>query len=169
MAYGFAHLGLATHDMAATIAFYEGPLGFPRVADTRNEVRDGGVVRMVYFQCGDEQFLVFMEARGVANIADDFDTGINGALGLPAGLYHLAFKLPTVADLERKKQDLEGRNLTVSEVVDHGYARSIYLRDPNDLQLEFCCMTRAFGETDLHQHHQVRIAPPAARNEPGES
>jgi catechol 2,3-dioxygenase-like lactoylglutathione lyase family enzyme len=155
---GFAHLGLATHDMAATIAFYEGLLGFPRVADIRNYVHGGGVVRMVYFECSEEQFLVFMECKGVEGIPPDFDTGINGALGVPSGLYHFAFKVKSVEALEEKKTELARRGIEISKTVDHGYAQSIFLRDPNDLQLEFTCMTRPFNPGDLHQQTQVEVA-----------
>jgi len=158
MSNGFAHLGLGTHDMSATIAFYEGMLGFPRVADIENRVQSGGVVRMVYFQCGEEQFLVFMESKGVAQIPEDFDTGINGALGVPAGLYHFAFRVESVDALEEKKAALASRGLEVSKTVDHGYARSIFLRDPNNLQVEFTCMTRPFNADDLHQEAQVEVA-----------
>lgn len=158
MPHGFSHLGLATHDMAATIEFYEGKLGFRCVADIRNHVQDGGVVRMVYIECGEEQFLVFMECKGVNGIPDDFDTGVNGALGVPAGLYHFAFKVESIEALEEKKEALSGRGLEISKTVDHGYARSIFLRDPNNLQVEFCCMTRPFTHDDLHQEAQVEIA-----------
>jgi catechol 2,3-dioxygenase-like lactoylglutathione lyase family enzyme len=158
MSHGFAHIGLATHNMAATITFYENLLGFPRVADIQNHAAGGGVVRLVYFECGEEQFLVFMECKGVDGIPADFDTGINGALGVPAGLYHFALKVKSVEALEEKRAELARRGIEVSKTVDHGYARSIFLRDPNDLQLEFCCMTRPFDSGDLHQEHQVEIA-----------
>ena len=157
MSHGFAHLGLATHDMAATIAFYEGLLGFPRVADIKNCVVGGGVVRLVYFECGEEQFLVFMECKGVEGIPPDFDTGINGALGVPAGLFHFALKVKSVEALEEKKAELTRRGIKVSETVDHGYARSIFFRDPNDLQVEFCCMTRPFNPGDLRQEIRVEV------------
>ena len=111
MAHGFAHLGLGTHDMAATIAFYEGVLEFPRVADVQHHVSGGGGVRMVYFECGPAQYLVFMEANGVGNIPEDFDTSINGALGVPAGLYHFALSVPTIAALYETKSALESRGL----------------------------------------------------------
>ena len=165
MSHGFAHLGLGTHDMAATIAFYEGMLGFARVADVQNRVSDGGVVRMVYFECGPDQYFVFMEASGVANIPDDYDTSINGALGVPAGLYHFALRLPTVAALHEKKVALESRGLAISGPVDHGYAQSIFVRDPNDLQVEFCCMTRAFNASDLSQHHDVVVTEPSTKRD----
>jgi catechol 2,3-dioxygenase-like lactoylglutathione lyase family enzyme len=163
MSSGFAHLGLATQDMAATISFYEGLLGFSRVADIQNHVRGGGVVRMVYFECGEEQFLVFMECKGVEGIPPHFDTGINGALGVPSGLYHFAFKVPSPEALDAKKAELTGRGLEVSETVDHGYARSIFLRDPNDLQIEFCCMIRPFHPGDLRQEAEVEVAATAQK------
>jgi catechol 2,3-dioxygenase-like lactoylglutathione lyase family enzyme len=144
--------------MTATIAFYEGKLGFRRVADIQNYATGGGTVRLVYFECGEEQFLVFMECNGVKGIPSDFDTGINGALGVPAGLYHFALKVKSVEALEEKKIDLARRGVEVSKTVDHGYARSIFFRDPNNLQVEFCCMTRPFNPEDLHQEQQVDVA-----------
>jgi catechol 2,3-dioxygenase-like lactoylglutathione lyase family enzyme len=154
---GFSHIGLATHDMASTIVFYE-LLGFARVADIVNDVQGGGSVRMVYIACGEEQFLVFMECKGIADIPEDFDTGINSSLGVPKGLYHFAFRVESLDELEEKKRELTARGLNVSEQVDHGYARSIFLRDPNDLQLEFCCLTRKFDLNDLQQQKTVQVA-----------
>ena len=158
MSHGFGHLALATHDMARTIAFYQDLLGFPRVADIQNRVAGGGAVRMVYFACGDDQYLVFMEAKDVRGIPNDFDTGINGALGVPSGMYHFALKLPSAEALDSRKKDLERRGATVSDVVDHGYSKSIYLRDPNNLEVEFCCMTRPFQASDLEQEQLVEVA-----------
>ena len=158
MSHGFAHVGLATHDMAATIDFYEGLLGFPRVADIRNTVADGGVVRLVYFECGERQFLVFMECKDVAGIANDFDTSLNGPVGVPSGLYHIALKVASSEALNERLRQLTASGLDVSETVDHGYAQSIFLRDPNDLQIEFCAMMRAFTAEDRHQEQVVRVA-----------
>src|SRR5262245_31374007 len=92
MGIGYSHVGLATHDMNATIAFYQGVLGFRRVAEQRTRVKEGGSVRLTYFDAGGEQFMVFMESRGVDGIPNDFDTGINRTLGVPLGMYHFAFK-----------------------------------------------------------------------------
>ena len=47
----------------------------------------------------------------------------------------------------------------VTEVVDHDWAKSIYFKDPNGIQLEFCCFTRNLNADDarvalvaLHAH-----------------
>ena len=37
-------------------------------------------------------------------------------------------------------------------MVDHGWCKSIYFKDPNHLQLEYCCLTEEFGA----QHVQGR-------------
>lgn len=155
---GFSHVGLGTHDMDATIRFYEGILGFRRVAEQRTRVREGGSVRLVYFDIGGAQFIVFMESRGVNGIPEDYDTGINRRLGVPAGMYHFALKATSAQDLDAWRQVLERAGIEVSETVDHGYARSIFFRDPNDLQLEFCHQVRPFEEADLHQAPDVSVA-----------
>jgi catechol 2,3-dioxygenase-like lactoylglutathione lyase family enzyme len=47
---GFSHIGLSTHDLDRTRAFYEGVLGFkPVVADTI-KVKEGGHLRQSYGQ-----------------------------------------------------------------------------------------------------------------------
>jgi catechol 2,3-dioxygenase-like lactoylglutathione lyase family enzyme len=158
MAIGFSHVGLATHDMESSIEFYEGVLGFRRVAEQRTRVKEGGTVRLTYFDTGDAQFIVFMESKGVKAIPSDFDTGINRSLGVPAGMYHFAFRARSPEDLEERRRTLENAGVVVSETVDHGYAKSIFFRDPNDLQLEFCYQVRPFQESDLHQEPEVSVA-----------
>jgi len=158
MGSGYSHVGLATHDMEATRAFYEGVLGFRLVAEQRTRVNEGGTVRLTYFDAGSEQFIVFMESRGVDGIPDDFDTSINRKLGVPLGMYHFAFKARSQEELDDWRRTLTGAGVEVSDTVDHGYAKSIFFRDPNDLQLEFCYQVRPFEKSDLHQAPWVSVA-----------
>jgi catechol 2,3-dioxygenase-like lactoylglutathione lyase family enzyme len=156
--YGFSHVGVATHQMDTTIQFYEGLLGFPRVVEDLTRVSAGGAVRLVYFDVGDQQFIVFMESKNVPGIPADYDTGINGALGLPRGLYHYSFKLPSLEDLECRRIDLESKGIEVTPILDLRYAKAIFFFDPNGIQLEFCCQIRPFEESDLHQQSEVRVS-----------
>lgn len=157
-AHGFSHVGVSTHQMDATIEFYKKVLGFPPVVEDLTRVTSGGTIRMVYFDVGDDQFIVFMEPKSVPGIPAGYDTSINGALGVPRGMYHFSFKVPTLEDLELRRQSLESQGLDVSATVDLGYAKAIFFFDPNGIQLEFCCQTRPFNETDLHQQSQVSVA-----------
>jgi catechol 2,3-dioxygenase-like lactoylglutathione lyase family enzyme len=144
--------------MAATIAFYEGVLRFRRVAEQRTRVAEGGTVRMTYFDAGGDEFIVFMEARGVDGIPDAYDTSINRTLDVPLGLYHFAFKAGSEEELAERRHALERAGVEVSATVDHGYAKSIFFRDPNDLQLEFCWQVRPFQPSDLDQEPVVSVA-----------
>src|SRR5436190_1209343 len=98
-AYGFSHVGVSTHQMDKTIEFYRTVLGFPPVVEDVTQVTSGGTVRMVYFDVGDNQFIVFMEPKNVPGIPADYDTSINGALGVPRGMYHFSFKVSTLEEL----------------------------------------------------------------------
>ncbi|MFC6670943.1 VOC family protein [Marinobacterium aestuariivivens] len=158
MGNGYSHIGVSTHNMEATIEFYERVLGFKRVVDNLTRINEGGTLRQVYFDVGDAQYIVFMEPKAVEGISDDYDTGINGALGLPGGMYHLAFRVRTLDALESRRQQLEARSIEVSPIIDLGHASSIFFTDPNRLQLELSCQTRPFDESDLHQESTARLA-----------
>ena len=156
--FGFSHVGVSTHQMDATIEFYEKVLGFPRVVEDLTRVSSGGALRMVYFDVGDGQFMVFMEPKKVPGIPADYDTSINTALGVPRGMYHYSFKSDSLDDLESRRQSLESQGIDVSAIIDLEYAKAIFFFDPNGIQLEFCCQIRPFHESDLHKQSDVSVA-----------
>jgi catechol 2,3-dioxygenase-like lactoylglutathione lyase family enzyme len=145
---GFSHVGMATLDLDKTREFYEGVLGFEPVRCDSINLTDGGQIRHIFFDAGRDQLLAFMEIRGAPGVPKEFDAGINRALGLPTICYHYAFDAGTEAALEEKRQELVAKGVKVSPVVDHDWAKSIYFKDPNGLQLEFCTYTRAFNADD---------------------
>jgi catechol 2,3-dioxygenase-like lactoylglutathione lyase family enzyme len=145
---GFSHIGLSTLDLDRTCAFYQDVLGFRTVAADTLRIREGGRLRHVFFDVGRGQLVAFMEARGVPGVPGDFDTGINRGLGVPASFYHFAFEAGSEAALADKRDELRAKGVSVSDVVDHGWAKSIYLRDPNGLSLEYCCLVRDLKEDD---------------------
>jgi catechol 2,3-dioxygenase-like lactoylglutathione lyase family enzyme len=145
---GFSHIGLATRDLDNTVAFYEGVLGFKAVvADTLN-IREGGRLRHIFFDVGRDQLLAFMEARDVPGVPEGYDAGINRGLGVPAVFYHFAFEAGSEAALAGKLVQLRAKGVEASDIVDHGWAKSIYFLDPNGLSLEYCCLTRDLRADD---------------------
>jgi catechol 2,3-dioxygenase-like lactoylglutathione lyase family enzyme len=160
---GFSHIGLATLDLDRTRAFYQDVLGFePVVADTLR-IREGGRLRHLFFDVGRDQLLAFMEARDVPGVPADFDAGINRGLGVPAAFYHFAFEAGSEASLAAKRSQLRKKGVQVTDVVDHGWAKSIYFRDPNGLSLEYCCLTRDLVGDDAVMQERGTI-PAAALN-----
>lgn len=146
---GIHHLGLATHDMEATINFYEQILGFrTRVCDLL-QPQTGGTIRHAFLDAGNGELVAFMECNNVAGINPEFDPGINRGLGIKGGMIHFAFKALDEEDLISRRADLADKGVQVTEVVDHGWCKSIYFKDPNHLQLEFCCLTEELVEAHL--------------------
>jgi catechol 2,3-dioxygenase-like lactoylglutathione lyase family enzyme len=145
---GFSHIGLSTHDLNKTRAFYEDILGFePVVADTIR-IAEGGCIRHMFFDVGRDQLIAFMEADGVPDVPKDYDAGINEGLGVPASFYHFAFEAGSAAALVAKRNELRAKGVEVSEIADHDWARSIYFKDPNGITLEYCCQTRDLTADD---------------------
>jgi catechol 2,3-dioxygenase-like lactoylglutathione lyase family enzyme len=145
---GFSHIGLSTHDLDKTRDFYENVLGFKAVRCDIITVKEGGRIRHIFFDTGRDQLIAFMEARGVPGVPSDYDAGINRGLGVPNAFYHFAFEAGSEAGLEEKRNELIAKGVDVTEVVDHDWAKSIYFKDPNGLQLEFCCFTRNLNAND---------------------
>ena len=88
----------------------------------------------------------------------EYDAGINRGLGLPSAFYHFAFEAGTEAGLAQKRDELRTKGVKVSEIVDHNWAKSIYFKDPNGMQLEYCCLTREFDANDARMQDRFEIS-----------
>ncbi len=153
---GFSHIGLSTRDLDKTRDFYEGVLGFKVVRCDIIKIEDGGQIRHMFLDAGRDQLIAFMEPHAVPGIPADYDAGINEGLGVPGSFYHFAFEAGSTAGLEDKRQELLAKGVTVTDIVDHEWAQSIYFNDPNGISLEYCCLTRDVGNAD-DVDMQVRV------------
>lgn len=147
---GMHHLGLATMDYEATVDFYTRVIGWEIAWQDLVQAPDGThLMRHVFFDTGDGSFVAFMELKPeMPGVPEKWDTGINAGLGVPQFVYHFAFGVDSLEDLEKLQGDLRDRGATVSEVIDHGWTSGIVVRDPNGLLLEFACTTRELTEDD---------------------
>jgi len=155
---GFSHLGLSTLDLDATRDFYENVLGFKPVRCDVIKVKEGGQIRHIFFDTGRDQLIAFMEARQVPGIPMDYDAGITRGLGVPSAFYHFAFEAGSEAGLCEKRNELIAKGVEVTDVVDHDWAKSIYFKDPNGIQLEFCVFTRNLNADDAHMQPRFEIS-----------
>jgi catechol 2,3-dioxygenase-like lactoylglutathione lyase family enzyme len=154
---GFSHIGLSTLDLDKTRAFYEGVLAFkPVVADTIT-IEEGGNLRHVFFDVGGGQLIAFLEPNGVPGVPATYDAGINRGLGVPAGFYHFAFEAGSPAALTKKRDELRAKGVETTEIVDHGWARSIYFKDPNGISLEYCCVVGNRPATGALTHGEFTV------------
>lgn len=136
------HAVLYVRDVARTVAFYRDVLGFRVV----NEMRGAA----------------FVQAPDSTN---DHDLGLFeiGAAAGPSeagratvGLYHLAWEVDTLAELDRLRGVLAEKGALVG-ASDHGTTKSLYAHDPDGLEFEVAWVVPAAMVDDAAKG--VKIAP----------
>jgi len=157
---GFNHVDLATMDMAATKDFYTNILGFPVVRSDIIERETGGYAEHVFFDAGGGQMIAFAGLEHLEEgVPENLDTGINRGLGVRDGVYHFAFEAGSEDALHELKAALEARGVAVRGVEDHeGWCKSIYFKDPNGLQMEYCHVVRELTEDDARPQVRFRVS-----------
>src|SRR5215470_16961265 len=151
---GVHHLGLATLDIDRTIEFYTKKLGWEVAWADIIETGKEGKIKHVFLNTGDGSLVAFMCPDKVPGIPREWATDINSAQGLPGAFYHFALYCPTVEALAKKREELLGRGVDVTAILDHEWCHSIYFRDPNGLLLEYCATVRPFtAEDKIMKHH----------------
>jgi catechol 2,3-dioxygenase-like lactoylglutathione lyase family enzyme len=117
------HAAWVTLDSEATRHFYEDVLGVPLVAAWCEKMGESEYVH-TFYAMKDGGALAFFEYADKATRPLDLNS--------PG---HLAFECDaeTQADLINRLED----NGISSRVIDHGYCKSLYVTDPNNLHLEF--------------------------------
>ena len=120
------HAVLYVRDVERSVAFYTDVLGF-RVLDVLPEGFSGAA---------------FLQAPGSTNDHDLglFEIGSAGAAspagrGGAVGLYHLAWEVDTLAELEGLAARLSEAGALVG-ASDHGTTKSLYAKDPDGLEFE---------------------------------
>lgn len=130
------HAVLYVRNVAESVAFYRDVLGFS------------------YTESGDSfQGAAFLQAPGSTN---DHDLGLfeigeqagpSGAGRSTVGLYHLAWEVDTLGDLEDLAATLTEHGALVG-ATDHGTTKSLYGKDPNGLEFEIVWIIPADLLTD---------------------
>lgn len=126
---GINHLAMATGDMDNTIRYWRDLIGMRLVAGIG---RPG--YRHYFFEISQNDLLAFFEWSGVRPMTEkDHGAPVDG----PFGFDHVSFGVETEEMLWELKDKLEAAGFWVSEMVDHGFIRSIYSFDPNNIPVEF--------------------------------
>lgn len=130
---GFHHSAYRCRDSEETRAFYEDFLGCPLVVAmpiSRSLTGRPTQVLHTYFALGDGRYIAFFEDRDRPfdfKEQHDFDLHVSLLVDEPA--------LQTMMDRAR------ARGVECRGIADHGFIRSIYLRDPNGYVVELLAKT----------------------------
>ena len=164
----YHHLALATKDMKATHAFYEGVMGFELVKVEVAPVQGGGWGKHFFYRMAgdDTKFIAFWELHETAN-QDKHIYSLNEAANLPDGTNHFSFNVETPDALNARRARWNAAGYDVLEI-DHNWCHSVYTKDPDGNFVEFCLTTGTFNEADrapaleaLQKAEMNPSAPPA--------
>jgi catechol 2,3-dioxygenase-like lactoylglutathione lyase family enzyme len=130
---GINHLALITNDMDATVRFYHGVLGARLVAD----LAAPGKFRHYFFELGPENTIAFFEYTKHPVEAFAKPAGVPDPRAIQFD--HVSFNLPDEAALLALRNRLKEAGSEITDVVDHGFLRSVYFTDNNGIALEASC------------------------------
>ena len=142
------HAVLYVQDVERSVTFYRDVLGFRRV-DMGSETMKGAA---------------FLQAPGSTNDHDLglFEIGAGAGPSLAGratvGLYHLAWEVDTLAELERLAAALRDSD-ALAGASDHSTTKSLYGRDPDGLEFEIAWIVPADQLDDAALSGRKSIKP----------
>lgn len=131
------HFAYPCRDAEETRHFYEDLLGLPLVncmqADTVPSTGEKKPYVHIFFEMGDGSYIAF------------FDLGEN-ELPLPSPntpdwVQHLALEVGSIDQVTELRDRLRAAGVDTTDVIDHGFIKSVYCFDPNGLRLEVTVRT----------------------------
>jgi len=145
------HAVLYVSDIARSIAFYTDVLGFRTKTDLGRAA--------------------FLQAAGSTN---DHDLGLfevaadvgsspavgssRGSLRPRVGLYHLAWEVDTLAELQRIAAALSNAGALVG-ATDHATTKALYAKDPDGIEFEVCWLVPADLLDDIDPATTLKLRP----------
>ena len=126
---GVHHLALVTTDMDATVRFYAGVLDARLVATIATDA-----FKHYFFDFGTGTTIAFFEYKGQP--VETFSKPAGVPFPLASQFDHLSIHLVDEDALLRLRDRLKSHGCEVTDVVDHGFLRSIYFNDNNGIALE---------------------------------
>ena len=148
---GINHLAMITRDMNTTIRFWRDLLGMRLVAGL-----GGRSYRHYFFEISETDLIAFFEWPGNQPDVTLKDHGVPPES--PMIFDHVSIGVASMDDIIALKKKLTAAGFWVSEIIDHGFIRSIYTFDPNNIPLEFSV---GVPEVDIRNHPRMKDPHPA--------
>ncbi len=145
------HAAYRCRDARQTRWFWEEVLGFELTMALAFETDPATGLPYEYmhlfFRMGDGNLVAFFDAPD--------DAGEE--MFAPAGGYdlHVAFECESEAELSAWQERLGVMGVPCGDPIDHGFIRSLYMYDPNGLQVEITAKTSEYASTVASERAQV--------------
>ncbi|HKY92055.1 MAG TPA: VOC family protein [Nevskiaceae bacterium] len=151
-AVGIHHAAYRCRDAEQTRWFYEDVLGLP-LAMCFVEEEVPGLRRKIpfmhlFFELGNQEYVAFFDQPGTARPeqfenADSFDR-------------HLAFEVADEATLLGWQKRINAMGVSCLGPLDHGFVKSVYMYDPNGMQVELTTRTARHDQVMREEREHSR-------------
>ncbi|MCG8312218.1 MAG: VOC family protein [Pseudomonadales bacterium] len=148
------HTAYRCRDAEQTRWFYEDVLGFKLAAAMVFDEEPGAAKKRDYmhlfFQMGDENFIAFFD------VPDDVEEKM--FIARHGFDQHIAFEVDTMEELKTWRRKINKAGRPCFGPIDHGFIHSIYMYDPNGIQVEITTRDRRYDEIlteDSANAHQM--------------
>jgi catechol 2,3-dioxygenase-like lactoylglutathione lyase family enzyme len=132
---GLNHFAWRCRDAEETRHFYEDILGLPLAhtieLDYVPSTGEFAPYMHLFFRMGNGSYIAFFDLADGKGYTPHPDN--------PKWVNHFAFEVATYEEVLTAKIRLEENDIEVIGPTDHGFIRSIYFFDPNNLRLEITC------------------------------
>ena len=159
---GLNHVAFATADLESTIAYWRDLIGLRLVLGYEDMA-----IRQYFFAISPTMLISFFDWPQVEKPAyKRHGEPVSG----PFTFDHVAIGLADEEAVWQMQGRLEAGGFPVSDVIDHGFLRSIYSYDPNHIPVEFNCMVEGvelFSAPILADPHAPPAAHQGAEPQPG--
>lgn len=136
------HAAYACRDAEQTCWFYEDVLGLELSAAFWSGIAPGTDEETpfmhLFFKMGDGNFIAFFDAPEV-NDKEWFDRKHSFTT-------HLAFEVDDEASMLAWQKEINAKGKSCLGPVEHGFVKSVYMYDPNGIQIEITCKSDRYDE-----------------------
>ena len=145
------HVAYRCRDADQTRWFYEEVLGLPlAIALSLDEIpglNEPTPYLHLFFEMGNGDFIAFFdEPEGATPEQFERDHSFNR---------HLAFEVDGEDKLLAWQKQINERGVSCLGPVDHGFVKSVYMYDPNGLQVEITTRTADYDKIVAHEHEHA--------------
>lgn len=137
---GIHHLAFMAGDIKKHIEFFSQVMGCPLVALFDMHGVPGAL--HAFLRLNDHSYFSVVQMPAVDNIPVELGRTHAGSGALPSAagtLQHLAFGVPTEAELIAMRDRIRSHGVNVIGPIDHGMCKSIYFAGPDQMTLEVAC------------------------------
>lgn len=144
---GLNHFAWRCRDAEETLHFYEDILGLPLVhtiaLDHVPSTGEYAPYMHLFFRMTDGSCIAFFDLGDDGNYTPD--------PGTPLWVNHFAMEVAEYEDVLAFAKRLEDHGIDYIGPTDHGFIRSIYFFDPNNLRLEITCNMATEAESAAYE------------------